>query len=300
MIARTDPTETWKAARVVGRCRPVRSSSAGFSDEEARAMSSASNSSRDRVVMRRVVGLVLGPVQRQPQTQDGPSRLTDATEGVLDPAGAGKLLLVPVTEQPVAYVRDGCPPVARRGPVHQEVQRLEIPAQGYGRVVLGRPPVPGERHGSMRQMQSEGVRTLGAPCVEQQHAEPFRGDLGVRDASLQQRGLVRVRCALLQAALDHQGGFVQPRGAPPHLVKHLLQLLGSGVEQFDLQRDELGDSRPEGIAQSCQDAPGCLRDHGEPDHRTAAESDEQSHAERRRGQTSRRRRTGRGSRSENR
>lgn len=199
------------------------------------------------------------------------------------PRGRGKLVLVPVTEQPVAQVSDRCAPVARRGPVHQEMQRLEIPAQGDGRVVLGRPPVPGERHGRVRQMEGEGVRTLGAPGVEQQHAEPLRGDLGVRDAALQQCRLVRVLCAFLKTALDHESGFVQPSGASPHVVEHLLQLLGFGVEQFDLQGDELGDSRPEGIAQSCKDATRCLRDDGEPDHGTAAEPDEQSKKERRQG-----------------
>lgn len=186
MMASVEPTAIWKAARVVGRRRPVRSSSSG-SSTPASATSSASNS-RGAGRGGGVVGFVLGAVQREPQAQDGAGGLADAAEHVLDgDRGARQVVLVAVAEQAVAYVGDGRAGVVGGATGDQHVQGVEVAAQGDGRGVLGRHLVL--RRGGQRrlgQVQGQGVGALGGARVEQQDAQPLGGDLGVGDAALEQ------------------------------------------------------------------------------------------------------------------
>ncbi len=224
-----------------------------------------------------VVGFVLGAVQCEPEAQYGACGLTDAAEDVLDgDRGARQVVLVAVAEQPVAYVGDGRARLVGRAPGHQHVQGVQVAAQCDGRGVLGRHLVLRRGgQGGLGQVQGEGVGTLGGARVEQQDAQPFGGDLGVGDAALEQCGGGLVAGAVLQAALDHQGRLVQPGGVPPQVVEDLVQLVGTGVEEFDVGGHQLGDAGPEGAAQPPQDALRCLRYDGEADDGAAREGDDQ-------------------------
>lgn len=165
--------------------------------------------------------------------------------------------------------------VVGRAPGDQQEQGIEIPAQGAGRVVLGLGTGRRGRDGGVRQMHGEGVRPLRAAGVEYQHAQPFGGDLGIRDAALHQPRRGRVPRPLLQAALDHQGRLVQPGGVPPQVVEDLVQFVGARVQQLQLGCQQLGQPCPEGRTQTAQGALGCLRDDGEPYDRAAREGDAQ-------------------------